>query len=93
MSSALIALSLLAIGVLCVVPLRRVLRSAPAPAQRIARLGFMFLALSLSLPFFLAPDDALESAVVVFGLYGFVVECLCLCVATVIAVVARRVRT
>lgn len=92
MSSALIALSLLAIGVLCVVPLRRVLRTAPAPAQRIARLGVGFLALSISLPFFLVQDDALESAVVVFGLYGFVVECLCLCVATVIAVVARRVR-
>lgn len=93
MSSAVIALVLLAIGVLCVVPLRRVLRGAPAPAQRIARLGFCFLALSISLPCFVAPDDALEPAIVVFGLYGFVVECLCLCIATVIAVAARRVRS
>lgn len=92
MDSALLALALLAIGVLSVVPLRRVLRTAPAPAQRIARFGFMCLALSISLPFFVAPDDALDLAVVVFGLYGFVAHAVCLGVATVIGVVAGRVR-
>ncbi len=90
MESALLALALLAIGVLCVVPLRRVLRTAPAPAQRIARLGFAMLALSISLPFFVAPADALDIAVVVFGLYGFVVHATCLGVATVISVATRR---
>lgn len=90
MESALLALALLAVGVLSVVPLRRVLRTAPAPAQRIARLGFAALALSVSLPFFVAPDDALAIAVVVFGLYGFVAHAICLGVATVIGVVARR---
>lgn len=90
MESALLALALLAIGVLSFVPLRRLLRTAPAPAQRIARLGFAALALSISLPFFIAPDDALDIAIVVFGLYGFVAYAACLGVATVIGVAARR---
>lgn len=89
MESALVALALLAVGVLCAVPLRRVLRTAPAPAQRIARLGLAWLALSISLPFFVVEDDALEPAIVVFGLYGFVVHAACLGIATVIGVVAR----
>ena len=93
MESALLALALLALGVLSVLPLRRALRTAPAPAQRIARFGFACLALSISLPFFVAPRDALDIAVVVFGLYGFVAHALCLGVATVIAVAARRVRS